>query len=259
MNQRNNMSHLHIPDGVIPGVWLLLGYLLTALFLGLTIRQASGGDAARRIPRLGVVAALMLVGMTVEIGIIGYHVNLTVLSGILLGPSLGFIAAFIVNIILALFGHGGITVVGLNTLVIGSETVLGSFIFRLLRQRLDARWAATITVFLTLALSTTLMIGIVALTRTEPGLVFHGPTGNEPAPLLSFELLSGDEEHNPMASLDLTRFAGLVYTLGAIGWIIEAAFTALVVGFLARTRRDLITGELQHTSVKGRQVGTGSS
>lgn len=236
------MSHLHIPDGVIPPVWLALGYLLTAMVLAIALwRARQGEDMTRRLPRLGVVAALMLVGMSVEIGVIGYHVNLTVLAGILLGPWLGFIGAFLVNLILALFGHGGITVVGLNSLVVGSETMLGWAVFGLLARRLDTRWSAAIAVVATLAVSTTLMVGIVALTRTEPAIAFQGPTGNEPAPLLSFELLPGSAEDNPMAHLDLTRFAELVYALGAIGWIIEAAFTALVVGFLARTRPDLIS------------------
>ncbi len=237
------MSHLHIPDGVIPPIWLLLGYAVTALILAIAMWRVRGQDAARRLPRLGVVAALMLVGMSVEIGIIGYHINLTVLAGILLGPWLGFIAAFLVNLILALFGHGGITVVGLNSIIVGSETILGWGLFNVLRRRLDARWAAAVTVVVTLALSTTLMIGLVALTRTEPALAFHGPTGNEPAPLLSFELLSGPESGNPMANLDIARFAELVYILGAIGWVIEAAFTALVVGFLGRTRPDLLGRE----------------
>jgi len=43
-----------------------------------------------------------------------------------------------------------------------------------------------------------------------------------------------------MASLDLARFAQLVYAFGALGWILEGVFTALVAGFLARTRPDLI-------------------
>ncbi len=236
------MSHLHIPDGVIPIFWLALGYFLTILILALAVREIRGANAAR-LPRLGIVAALMLVGMSVEIGVIGYHVNLTVLAGILLGPWLGFIAAFIVNLILALFGHGGITVVGLNTLIIGSETMMGWAFFNGLRQRIDVRWAAALSVVVTLALSTTLMIAIVALTQLEPALAFHGPSGNEPAPLFSFELLSGNSHDNPMANLDLARFAALVYILGAIGWVIEATFTALVVGFLARTRPDLVEAE----------------
>ncbi len=234
------MSHLHIPDGVIPVVWLVAGYALTALILAVALWRVRGEEASRRLPRLGIVAAMMLVGMSVEIGIIGYHLNLSILAGILLGPWLGFIAAFIVNLILALFGHGGITVVGLNTLIIGSETIVGGWLFHLLQRRMSAQWAAAVAVVVTLALSTTLMIGIVALTRTEPALAFHGPTGNQPAPLLSFELLPGNGKENPMANLDLARFAELVYVLGAIGWAIEAVFTALVVGFFARTRPNLV-------------------
>ncbi len=250
------MSHLHIPDGVIPVFWLILGYLITAAVLAVALRRVRGGDAASRLPRLGVVAALMLLGMSVEIGIIGYHINLTVLAGIMLGPWLGFIAAFLVNLILALFGHGGITVVGINSLIVGSETIMGWGLFRGLRTRLDARWAAAAATVVTLALSTTLMIGIVALTRTEPALAFHGPTGNGPAPLLSIEL-SSSSEGNPMSSLNLGRFSELVYLLGAIGWVIEAAFTALVVGFLARTRPDLLSGPLIRS--RGGAVGTSPS
>lgn len=250
------MSHLHIPDGMIPIVWLALGYLLAALVLALALWRTRGGDAARRLPRLGVVAALMLVGMSVEIGLIGYHINLSALAGILLGPWLGFIAAFLVNLILALFGHGGITVVGLNTLIIGSETMLGWGLFRALRHRLDARWAAALAVTVTLALSTTLMIGLVALTRTEPALAFQGPGGNEPAPLIKFELLASHAEEHPMAHLDLARFAELVYAFGAVGWVIEAAFTALVIGFFARTRPDLIENDPRATLSKESDFGT---
>lgn len=248
------MSHLHIPDGVIPIIWIILGYLLTALFLAVVLWRMRSTEAARRLPRLGVVAALMLVGMTVEIGVIGYHLNLSVLAGILLGPWLGFVAAFLVNLILALFGHGGITVAGLNSLIIGSETVLGWGFFHALKSRVDVRWAAAIATVLTLALSTTLMISIIALTRTEPALAFQGPGGN--APLIRFELIAGSEAENPMASLDLARFAELVYGFGAIGWAIEAVFTALVIGFFARARPDLIQNDPRVVLAKEDNFGT---
>ncbi len=252
------MSHLHIPDGVIPFVWLALGFLLTAIILGIALWRANKDEAASLLPRLGVVAALMLVAMSIEIGVIGYHVNLAVLAGILLGPWLGFIAAFLVNLILALFGHGGITVVGINSLIIGSETMLGWALFRILRRRLEPRWAAALTTVITLFVSTSLMIGIVALTRTEPALAFHGPTGDSPAPFLRFELLPSSQEENLMAGLDLARFSELVYLFGAIGWLLEAAFTAIVVGFFARTRPDLVQVDLP-TRRKGGPLGSGSS
>ena len=67
----------------------------------------------------------MLVGMSSEIIPIAYHINLTVLAGILLGPWLSIISAVIVNVMLALLGHGGVTVIGLNTLVISTEMIAG--------------------------------------------------------------------------------------------------------------------------------------
>jgi len=78
----------------------------------------------------------MLVAMNLEILPLAYHINLSVVSGILLGPALGFLAAFIANLMLALMGHGGITVMGLNTLLLGSEAVLGHTVFHLLQNRL---------------------------------------------------------------------------------------------------------------------------
>ncbi len=247
------MSHLHLPDGIIPIFWLALGFAATALMLALALRNAREADSARRLPRLGIVAALMLIGMMAEIAIIGYHINLSVLGGILLGPWLGFIAAFLVNIILALFGHGGITVIGLNSLIIGSETILGWAIFRALKKKLNPRASAAATVVITLTLSTTLMVGIIALTQTQPALAFAGPEAG--APLITFELVAAAEEH-PITQIDLARFAQLVYFFGAIGWVIEAAFTALVVGFFARARPELLAGDPRARLNKENHFGT---
>ena len=109
------MSHIHIPDGVLP-LWLVAaGWVMTLALLFLIARRLSGPEGRRKIPLLGVMAALMLVGMSTEFVPIAYHVNLSVLAGIIVGPAMGFLAAFIVDLILALFGHGGITVVGLNS------------------------------------------------------------------------------------------------------------------------------------------------
>src|SRR5512136_2187339 len=133
------MSHIHIPDGVLP-LWLVAaGWAITLALLFLIARRLSGPDMSRKLPQLGVVAALMLVGMSTEFVPIAYHVNLSVLAGIIVGPTMGFVVAFIVDLILALFGHGGITVVGLNTLIIGAECALGYTIFRGLYRVLKTR------------------------------------------------------------------------------------------------------------------------
>ena len=129
------MTHIHIPDGILP-VWLWVsGFLLMSVFLAISLFRLRTEDMRKKIPLLEAVAAVMLVGMSLEILPIAYHLNLSIVAGILLGPSLGFTAAFIVNLMLAFVGHGGITVVGLNTLLLGAEAFLGHTLFYLFRKR----------------------------------------------------------------------------------------------------------------------------
>src|SRR3972149_1465646 len=157
------MSHIHFPDGVLP-VWLWASGFIVAILIGtILLRLTKKEELTRRLPLLGMMAAIMVLGASVEIVPIAYHVNLTVFSGILLGPSLIFLATFVVNVILALFGHGGITVIGLNTLTLSIEGILGYYFFRffwrVLRKLGPAVFLAT---FLALFASTLSMIGGVA-------------------------------------------------------------------------------------------------
>ena len=94
------MSHIHIPDGVLPWWLWLTGWLVTAVLLGLASRRATRSGSRRAVPIIGAVSALVLVSMSSEIVPIAYHVNLTVIAGVLLGPWLGMIAAFIVVLVL---------------------------------------------------------------------------------------------------------------------------------------------------------------
>ena len=104
------MSHLHIPDGLIPLPWILAGIGLTALFVCVALFALRKRDRARVVPRIATLSALMLLAMGLPIPVLGYHLNLTVLTGMIAGPAEGFIAALVVNLILALTAHGGITV-----------------------------------------------------------------------------------------------------------------------------------------------------
>lgn len=251
------MSHLHIPDGVLP-LWLVaLGWLLVGAILLLVSRRLGKVERGRQLPLLGVMAAVMLVGMSTEIVPIAYHTNLSVLAGIVLGPALGFLAAMVVNLILALFGHGGITVVGLNTLVVGAEAALGYYLFRglwslLRRRQRSPAVAAGVATALTLMLSTTLMIGIVGLSNLDPST--HAAVGPESLTFrnpfehgfLSSELAAveaGNEVASSVPALDLPAFAKLVFALALIGWVLEALLTGAIVGFVHRVRPDLVSRE----------------
>jgi len=245
--KEEDLSHIHVPDGVLP-LWLVaVGWLATALVLALCLRRVPADDWTRRLPLLGVIAALMVVGMTVEIVPIGYHLNLTVVAGIVLGPALGFIAAFIVNAILAMFGHSGVTVIGLNTLVIGSEVAVGYLLFRALLGVLSCRrvaWAAGGATLLALMVSSLLMVALVALANV--GLA--APAAASPEPLgvrnpfanglLVWEIFPDAEVAAPV--LDVGTFARLVLALGSIGWLIETAISGLIVAYAGRVRPDIV-------------------
>ncbi len=136
------MSHLHIPDGLLP-VWLwVAGLVAASVVVGFSLFMLRNVDLRKKIPLLGMMSAMMLVGMSIEV--VPYHLNLSVITGIILGPWLAMVAALIVNLFLALVGHGGVTVVGLNTLVIGFEGVMGYILFSVFRKALKPALSAAV-------------------------------------------------------------------------------------------------------------------
>jgi len=218
------MTHIHIPDGILPVKIWLFGILLMTLVVGFSLFSIRNRNQMKNIPLLGAVSAVMLVAMSLEILPLAYHINLSVVAGILLGPALGILAAFIANLILALTGHGGITVIGLNTLLLGSEAVLGHTFFYLLGKRVPVFWRAVITTVLTLFITTLILIGIVALSHIDPDLLSHDH---------GQETIAG-------VPVSVSTFAIMVLSLGAFGWIIEAAITGAAVSFISKVKPELI-------------------
>ena len=237
------MTHMHIPDGILP-VWLWVsGFLAMAAVLAFCLYRLRGMDRKKKIPLLGVLSAVMLVAMSLEILPIVYHLNLSVAAGILLGPSLGFIAAFIVNSMLALLGHGGITVMGLNTLLLGAEAMLGHTLFYFLPDRLSTFWRAAIATLLTLFLVSLCLIGIAAISHADSDQFLHhhdrkgGDHGQEAAPAA------------------VSTFATMVLSLGLIGWIIEAAITGAVIRFISQVKPDLLSHVLHKDTCRSGHQG----
>jgi len=235
----SSMTHLHIPDGVLP-FWLWAsGLALSAALIFIGARVASGPDFRRRLPILSMTSAFMIIAMSVPIIPAIYHVQLAGLAGIILGPALGLIAVFIVNLLLALVGHGGITVVGLNTLILGSEMLATWALFRLLGKALTPGPAAGIAAFLAMVVGAGVMLGVIALASPQVGLTHVREVTSV-----------GEHEHHaevgslhaavPYANLSLARFAFLVIGLGSIGWALEGLVTGLVVRFAVRVKPDLV-------------------
>jgi len=225
---------MHIPDGVLPVRIWILGFLVMFIIMAISLIQLRSRDLKRGIPLLGAVSAAMLVVMSLEILPIAYHINLSVVAGILLGPALGFLAAFITNLVLALMGHGGVTVIGLNTLLLGAEAILGHTLFFVFPKRLSVFWRTAVATVLTLFITTIALIGIVAASHLQPDLFSHEHEGRGPEQNVVHE-----------EQLSVSRFATVVLALGSVGWIIEAAITGAVVSFIARVKPDLL-GHVLH-------------
>jgi len=236
------MSHIHLPDGVLP-VWLWIAGFIGAFLVGaILLRFFKREDFPRRLPLLGMMAAVMVLGASVEIVPIAYHVNLTVISGILLGPSLIFLATFVVNVILALFGHGGITVIGLNTLTLSLEGVLGYLLFHLFWRILKKLTLATfVATFVALFVSTVSMIGVVSLGTSHYEELMHQEEGGG---VFEFKLLKekGDLQKKEGAEkeVNLKRFIWILLPLSFLGWLLEAVITSLIVRYIHRLRPDLL-------------------
>jgi len=235
------MSHIHFPDGVLP-VWLWVSGFIVAILVGaILFRFIKKEDLDRRLPLLGMMASAMVLGASVEIVPIAYHINLTVISGILLGPSLIFLATFVVNAILSLFGHGGITVIGLNTLTLSIEGIIGYFLFRFLwkvfRRLTPAIFIAT---FLALFCSTLSMIGMVSLGASHYEELIH----QEGKGIIEFRFTKEKEDQHQEGvaenKVNLKRFIAIVLPLGFIGWILEGVITTLIVRYIHRLRPDLL-------------------
>lgn len=233
------MSHIHFPDGILP-IWLWFsGFILMIIISLILLRLKKEIEIGRKLPILGMMSALMILGANIEIIPIAYHINLTVVSGILLGPSLVFFATFIVNIILALLGHGGVTVIGLNTLILSLEGILGFIFFRLfikvLKKLAPSIFFATI---LALCISTFSMIGVVWLGKAHYGELIHR---EEDVKIFGLKIITLEKiKDETDAEVDLKRFIRIIIPLGFIGWILEGIITTLIVKYIYRLRPNLL-------------------
>ncbi len=232
------MSHLHIPDGVLPGWLVMAGWILTAVILAFSIYRTRKTELKRKIPLIGIISALMIVCMTIPIVPIAYHINLSVIAGIILGPAVAFISIFIVDLIIAMFGHGGITVIGLNTMVVGTEAFIGFYLFQIfmaLIGRDSIMWSSGLAAVIALIISTSILVGIIYASQINPEIIIgieeSNPTEATHDAHVPNELIKG---------VNVKSFAKTLLILLGIGWLLEGIITAFVIKYVSRVRPDLI-------------------
>ncbi len=213
------MSHLHIPDGVLPVAVWAPGLLAALLLLGLSarsLRRASRQSVAYQ----GALGALVLAAMAIEVplGPLEYHLTLVGPVGVLLGPAAIFQVVFVASAILALVGHGGLTVVGLNALVLGAGGALARPLYSLLARRLPAAGSMAGATAVAQAVSGALWLAVVAL-----GLRLSAASAAR-----------------------LGWVAGLALPMWLVGILVESAVAFGIARFIARVRPDLLPAEAGH-------------
>ena len=222
------MTHIMVPDGVLPPWLWIAGWIIAVAGLALALRATRDGDTMRLIPLAGTMAAVMAIVMSLEIVPLGYEPHLTVLSGILLGPAYGFLATFVFNLLRMLFGDGTLTLLGLNTVLLGVETIGGFYIFRALRRLWRSPGgtglSAAIATVIALAVATVLFLGVVALAQVDLSAIAEE----------DFLKRAGTPEPG------FLLYARLVLVLGAIGWLVEAVVIGAITAFVRAVRPTLL-------------------
>jgi len=209
------MSHLHIPDGVLPvGLWapgLALALLLLVLAAWVLRRRSP-----QQLAYQGALGALVLAVMAVErpLGPLEYHLTLVGPVGVLLGPAATFQVGFVASADLALVGHGGFTTIGLNALVLGAGGGLARPVYAVLARRGSPPAAMT---------------AATAVTQTVAGALWLVVMVG------ALQALGARAERVRLA-------AGVAFPLWLAGILIESAVAFGVARFIVRVRPDLLPG-----------------
>ncbi len=124
---------MHIPDGILPASVCVAGYAIAGGITWAVLRRLrKTSDPKEEIPKASLLAAAFFVGSSLSLPIPPASVHL-VLNG-LLGALLGWYAwpAILVGLLLqaVLLGHGGLTTLGVNAVMMGLPALLSGQIFQ---------------------------------------------------------------------------------------------------------------------------------
>lgn len=129
---------MHVPDGFLPTAMIAGGYLATGAITAYSLRKINAQDDPRAgVPKAALLTAAFFIASTIRIQIPGSPASIHLLLSGLMGVVLGYYAfpAILVGLILQflVFGHGGITSLGVNALIMGLPAIAAHGAFQLLR------------------------------------------------------------------------------------------------------------------------------
>lgn len=211
---------MHIPDGFI-NLPTSAGFgAAAAAGIWYQLRRAADFGDDRRVPLAGLTAAFVfaaqMVNFPVAAGTSGHLIG-AVLSVVLVGPWVGSVVMTVVLIVQGIFfADGGLSAIGLNVFNMAIVATLAGYgLFRGFRAVLPRR-AAAVSVAAGIAAGLSVMLAALGF---------------------SAQYAIGGEGNADPATVAAAMIG--VHTLIAIG---EGVITALIVGAVLRTRRDLVHG-----------------
>jgi cobalt/nickel transport system permease protein len=210
---------MHIPDGILPTTAVAAGYVAAIPVTWYSIRKINQKENPRQdIPKTSLLTAAFFVVSWIHIPIPPASVHL-VLNG-LMGALLGYFAfpAILIGLFFQaiMFQHGGLTTLGINSIIMGLPALLSYYIFRL-RKTVKKENKITIGIlgffagFVGIAISA-LLYAVIILTTISTGIDIQ----TERAAIYGLTLA-----HLPLAA-------------------IEGAFSAMVTVFLHKVQPKLL-------------------
>lgn len=212
---------MHISDGILPAQLCIGGYGLTSLITWYSLRQINRlPNPQASIPKASLLTAAFFVASSIHIPIPPASVHL-VLNG-LLGTVLGYYAfpAILIGLFFQaiMFGHGGLTTLGVNALIMGVPALLAYQIFQL-RHILGNGIKENLSISI---------FGFIA-----------GATAIGVSTLIFFTLIITNIPSGFDESLERQAMYMLIVShIPLMG--IEGILTAMVVGFLRRVMPELL-------------------
>ena len=162
---------MHIADGVVSiPVWL--GSLGGTFGIAAAVLRRV---ETKMIPKIAVMTSAFFVASLIHIplGPTSVHLTLSGLVGLVLGPA-AFIAVMVGLVLQAvLFQHGGMTSIGINTLIMGMPAILVWWVFRW-KQCISISKHGFLVGLVAGSISTTLSVIILALALIGTGPEFFG-------------------------------------------------------------------------------------
>jgi len=207
---------MHISDGILSGPVLIAGFAGAAVLGAVTMRHMD----MEEIPKISVITSVFFVSSLIHVplGPSSVHLILNGLVGIVLG--MRAFPAILLGIILQaiLFGHGGVSVIGVNSVMMGSGGLLAFGVWQL-RHYFPIKNREI--VFGALAGGTGVLVS---------GLI------------LALALLTTGQQFAATAGLVLTAHIPII--------IIETIVVGACAGFLARVKPTILAGNQRAVPVQ---------